>query len=248
MQARLTERAGSRRAVRHATRRRSGPPAPTRASRPRAGQSGAGRGRRGQAGLDVETSPPASVQARPVATPGSRTVRACSRKNRSGPSISARFSGSTRSVVSRPGRPSGRPCAPPGRASARGRAPRLRGYSRLMIRRTLRGDRELNRRQPGLGQLPRGEVVHGDLLLFLLAIAGEPEDFHAIEQRGRDDVEGVGRGDEEDLRQVERHVEVVVAEGRVLGRVEDLEQGRRSGRRGSLGRACRSRRASARDC
>ena len=60
--------------------------------------------------------------------------------------------------------------------------------------------------------------------------------------------ERVGGGDEEHPREVEGHLEVVVAEGRVLLRVEHLEQRRRRDRRGSRRRACRSRRAGRPGC
>ena len=51
--------------------------------------------------------------------------------------------------------------------------------------------------------------------------------LHAVEQRRRDGVERVGGGDEQHLREVERHAQVVVDEGVVLGRVEHLQQGGR---------------------
>src|SRR5690349_23811086 len=48
--------------------------------------------------------------------------------------------------------------------------------------------------------------------------------FHAVPQRRRDRIEDVRGGDEHHARQIERDVEVVVLEGVVLLRVEDLEQ------------------------
>ena len=76
-------------------------------------------------------------------------------------------------------------------------------------------------------ELPAHEVAARDLHLLLLGVAGELDDLHAVAQRPRDGVELVGRGDEQHLREVEGHAEVVVAERRVLLRVEDLEQRRR---------------------
>ena len=86
------------------------------------------------------------------------------------------------------------------------------------------GQDELLRRQTGLLKLPRHDVALGDLDLFLVAVAGEPEDFQAIEQGARDRVQAICRRDEEDLRQIERKIEVVVAERMVLSRVEDFQK------------------------
>ena len=65
------------------------------------------------------------------------------------------------------------------------------------------------------------------LQLLLLGVAGELEHFHAVAERRRNRVEHVGGRDEQHLRQVERHVEVVIAERVVLLRIEHLEQRRR---------------------
>ncbi len=62
--------------------------------------------------------------------------------------------------------------------------------------------------------------------LVVERVAGEFDRLHPVQQRDRDRVEDVGGGDEEDLGEVELEVEVVVAEGVVLGRVEDLEHRR----------------------
>jgi len=59
---------------------------------------------------------------------------------------------------------------------------------------------------------------------FFRRVAGQLEDLHAVAQRTGNGVEHVRRRDEEDLGQVERHVEVVIAERVVLFRIEDLEQ------------------------
>ncbi len=63
--------------------------------------------------------------------------------------------------------------------------------------------------------------------LVVLGVAVEGDDLHAVEQRGRDGVGDVGRREEHHVGQVEFDLEVVVAEGVVLRRVEHLEQGRR---------------------
>ncbi len=70
------------------------------------------------------------------------------------------------------------------------------------------------------------EVAARDRDLLLGRVAVEAHDLHAVEQRRGDRLRHVGGGDEHDLREVELHVEVVVAERVVLRRVEHLEQGR----------------------
>ncbi len=75
--------------------------------------------------------------------------------------------------------------------------------------------------------LPRHQIVPGDVELLLDRVPGEEDDLHAVAQRRRDGLELVGRGDEQHLAEVERQVHVVVAEGDVLFRVEHLEQGAR---------------------
>jgi hypothetical protein len=66
----------------------------------------------------------------------------------------------------------------------------------------------------------------GDLLLF--RVPGEVDDLHAVTQRRRHRVEHVRRGHEQHAREIERDVEIVVAERAVLLGVEHLEQrGRR---------------------
>ena len=76
--------------------------------------------------------------------------------------------------------------------------------------------------------LARHQVALGDLELLLLGVARELDHLHPVAQRRRDRVELVRGGDEQDLRQVERQVEVVVAEAGVLLGVEHLEH--RAGR------------------
>ncbi len=88
------------------------------------------------------------------------------------------------------------------------------------LRRLLRGVRL----DAVLLDLARDEVALGDVDLFLLRVAGEFDDLHAVEQRAGDGVELVGGADEEHLREIERLVEVVVAEGVVLLGVERFEQ------------------------
>ena len=74
-------------------------------------------------------------------------------------------------------------------------------------------------------ELPRDQVTLGDLQLFVFGVAVERDDLHAVAQGRRDGLQLVGRGDEDDVAQVEVHVQVVVAKGVVLGRVEHFQQG-----------------------
>ena len=104
------------------------------------------------------------------------------------------------------------------------------------------GERDVLRRQAVVLDLLVDQVIARDLQLLFLGVAGELEHFHAVAQRRRNRIEHVRGRDEQHLGQVERHVEVVIAERVVLLRIEHLEQRRRRDRRGSRSRACRSRR------
>ena len=80
--------------------------------------------------------------------------------------------------------------------------------------------------QGGALQLAPDQVMAGDGHLLVLGVAVEADDLHPVEQRTGDGVDHVGGGDEQHLGQVQLDLEVVVAEGVVLGRVEHLEQRR----------------------
>ncbi len=58
-------------------------------------------------------------------------------------------------------------------------------------------------------------------------IAGDGDDLHAVAQRRRQRAEIVGGGDEHHLRQIERHLQIMIGEGGVLLGIEHLEQRRR---------------------
>ena len=81
-------------------------------------------------------------------------------------------------------------------------------------------------RRPLRSTLARPQVAAGDGDLLVGRVAVEADDLHAVEQRRRDRLGHVGGGDEQDLRQVELDVQVVVAERVVLRGVQHLEQGR----------------------
>ena len=137
-------------------------------------------------------------------------------------------------------RPSVRPVEPPSairRASLRQtvpiwrsrlRTPASRVYSSMIARSAASVNAAWRRLQPVLADLPRDQVAAGDVELLVDRVAGELDHLHPVAQRRRDRVEHVRGGDEDDLGEVEVEVEVVVAEGVVLGRVEDLEH--RAGR------------------
>ena len=75
-----------------------------------------------------------------------------------------------------------------------------------------------------LFDLLRDQIAFGDLQFFLSDIPRQPDQFHPIEQRSGDGVRHVGRGNEQDLRQIERQVEVMIVERVVLLRIENLQQ------------------------
>ncbi len=96
-----------------------------------------------------------------------------------------------------------------------------------MTRRTASGSTSICSVGEAVGlQLPGQEVAEGDLQLLLLGVAGEFQDLHAVPQGRRDGVQEVGGGDEHDLGEVEVHLQVMVREGGVLLRVQDLQEGR----------------------
>ena len=72
--------------------------------------------------------------------------------------------------------------------------------------------------------LARDQESLRDVDLFFLRVAGELEDLHAVAERFWNRIHPVRRGHEEDLRQIERHIEIVIAERRVLFRVEHFHQ------------------------
>ncbi len=92
---------------------------------------------------------------------------------------------------------------------------------RLLLHRDVGGG------QAGLVELAGQQVVTGDRDLLVLGVAVERHDLHAVEQRAGDGLQDVGGRQEEHVRQVELHLQVVVAEGVVLRGVEDLQQRRR---------------------
>ena len=84
---------------------------------------------------------------------------------------------------------------------------------------------EFFRTQTVLTDLARDQVTSRDGDLFIIGVAGKPDDLHAVQQRIGNRFGGVGSGDEEDLREVEGNFKIVIAELGVLFRVKDFQQG-----------------------
>ena len=72
--------------------------------------------------------------------------------------------------------------------------------------------------------LLRQDVTLCNLHLLRLGVSRNLDDLHAVAQRRRNGVELIRGGNEEHLRKIELHLEVVVLEGGVLLRVEHLKE------------------------
>src|SRR5207244_3027562 len=82
-------------------------------------------------------------------------------------------------------------------------------------------------REPRLRHLFLDQKLFRDLNLFQLRVTVQPQHFHAVLQRGRNRVDHVRGGDEEHLREVVLHIQVVVDEHEILLGIEDFKQCRR---------------------
>ena len=80
--------------------------------------------------------------------------------------------------------------------------------------------------QAGLLALLLDEILTRDFQLFLLRVALQAKDLHAVLERCRNGVHYIGRGHEQHLREIVVHVEVVILEGHVLLGVEHFKQRR----------------------
>ena len=190
------------------------------------------------------TSPPAGVQASPTATPGSLVrFSISSSRNDGAPSMLTIVSGVIDDLGLVPFRAAPRdlPAQRADLALEIAHAGLARVAADDVANRGLR-ELDLLGRQPVILHLLPDQVLEGDLQLLFLGVAGELEDLHAVAQRRRDRIEDVGRRHEQDLGQVERHVEIVIAERVVLLGVEHFEQRRRRVAAEVRARACRSRR------
>ena len=75
-----------------------------------------------------------------------------------------------------------------------------------------------------LFRLARDQEAFCNSDLLFLRVTGEFDDLHAVPQRLRDGIHPVCGGHKENLRQVERHVKIVIAERGILFRVEHFHQ------------------------
>ena len=73
-------------------------------------------------------------------------------------------------------------------------------------------------------QLPRHQELLCDMHLLVFGVTGEPDDLHPIAEWRNNRVDDVAGGDEQHLRQVVGHFQVVVGEVLVLLGIEHLEQ------------------------
>ena len=71
------------------------------------------------------------------------------------------------------------------------------------------------------------QVTAGNLHLLFGEVAAHLDEFHTVEQRGRNGADVVRRGNEHDVREVEIDVKEIIVEGIVLLRVEHLKQSAR---------------------
>ena len=164
----------------------------------------------------------------PVATPTSFSSAACSGCTRGRPSSSRTSSASIlpSSIIfeSPPAirRATLRATAPTCRSSCR--TPLSRVYLLITAITASSVNDDVLVAEPRLLELARNQVLLRDLRLLALGVAGELDDFHAVEQRPGNVLDEVRRRDEQHLAQVERNAEVVIGEVVVLRRVEHLEQ------------------------
>ena len=68
------------------------------------------------------------------------------------------------------------------------------------------------------------QVALGDLDLFDLGIAADADDFQAVEQRRRQRVQHVGRGDEKHVAEIVFDAQIMILESVVLLGVEHFHQ------------------------
>lgn len=69
------------------------------------------------------------------------------------------------------------------------------------------------------------QKLPGYVAFFGFKVAVELNNLHAVQKGGRDGVQGIGRGDEEDLGEVVLQIQVMVHEGIVLLWVQHFQQG-----------------------
>jgi len=85
---------------------------------------------------------------------------------------------------------------------------------------------KLRRSKAVFRKLTRNQVLLGDLHFFFLGVARELDHLQPIQERRRNRIEHIGRRDENHLRQIERHIQVMIGKRIVLLRIQHLEQRR----------------------
>ena len=71
--------------------------------------------------------------------------------------------------------------------------------------------------------LLRQQITQRNIDLLVLRVTRDTDDFHPVQQGGRN-VHGVGGTHEHHIGEIVIHFEVVIVEGVILFRVEDLQQ------------------------
>lgn len=95
------------------------------------------------------------------------------------------------------------------------------------VREGVVGDEDVVFGERSLGANGRNEIVFGDVEFFLPHISRQRDELHAITKRAGNGFISVGSADEEDLREVDRHIKIVISECLVLLGVQHLEQSSR---------------------
>ncbi len=105
------------------------------------------------------------------------------------------------------------------------------GFARVMadeIANRVTREFDLLRSDAVLFNLPRDEILKRNMNFLLFRVTLQFDDLHAIAQRLGNRIEHVRGGDEEHFRQIERNVEIVVAERGILLGIKSFQQ-RRTG-------------------
>src|SRR5690606_22350986 len=84
---------------------------------------------------------------------------------------------------------------------------------------------DLFRAQAVLPNLAPNQIALGNLHLFLLGVTAQLDNLHTVPQRPRTRFQFVGSGNEQHFPQINRHVQIVIAELMILFRVKHFEQG-----------------------
>ncbi len=80
------------------------------------------------------------------------------------------------------------------------------------------------RGEPVLLQLLRNQMLRRNVKLFILRIAAHLHYLHTVQKGPRNGLQRIGRSHEEHLRQIQRHLQVMIPESAVLLAVQHLQQ------------------------